>query len=61
MWRYIGQGSFLSGMPPSDLTDEEFAEHAKAFKAREGVAVEKALEFSSLYKHEADRKSAKED
>lgn len=55
-WKYIGEGSALAGMPARDLTDEEFAEYSKAFKAREGVAIEKAPEFKALYQHEADKK-----
>lgn len=60
-WKYIGGGSFLTGVPARDLTDDEYAEYSKAFKAREGVALDKAPEFKSLYEQQADRKSAKED
>jgi hypothetical protein len=60
-WKYIGDGSFLAGVPARDLTDEEYAEYAKAFKEREGVPLEKAPEFAQLYAREADAKAAKED
>lgn len=58
MWKYIGDGSFLTGVPPRDLTDEEFAEYAKAFEAREGVALEKAPDFERMYKREGAKKPA---
>jgi hypothetical protein len=61
MWKYIGDGSFLAGVPATDLTDDEFAEYAQAFREREGVALEKAPEFARLYKREAAGKAAKED
>lgn len=54
MWKYIGQGSFLTGVPARDLSDDEFSEYAKAFKEREGVALEK----TGLYV-KADEKAAK--
>lgn len=66
-WKYIGKGSFLAGVPAADLTDAEFAEYAKAFEEREGVALEKAPEFEQLYVREESRgreaaaKAVKED
>lgn len=55
MWKYIGNGSFLAGVPACDMTDEECAEYAKAFEAREGVPLRDAPEFSTLYKHVTER------
>jgi len=51
-WKYIGEGSFLTGVPhdPDELiSDEDFAEIAKAFEEREGVPLQEAPEFSTLY------------
>jgi hypothetical protein len=60
MWKYIGQGSFFTGVPASDMTDDEFNEYAKAFEEREGLPLKKAPEFAVLYEHVPDKK-AKED
>jgi hypothetical protein len=59
MWKYISDGSFVTGVLPQDMTDEEFAEAAKVFDAREGK--KGLLEATGLWKHEADTRPAKED
>lgn len=58
-WKYISQGSFVTGVPARDLTDEEFEEYRKTFDAREGK--KGLLEGTGLFKHEPDKKSGKED
>lgn len=55
-WKYVGDGSWVSGVPhpaPGEdliLTDEEYAEYAREFKAREGVDLAK----TGLYAKVAD-------
>ena len=55
VWRYVGQGSYLTGVPARDLTDDEYTELNKAFREREGVNIDDAPE--QLYKHEPDAES----
>lgn len=35
MIRYIGEGSWLPGVPARDLTNEEYAQHKEAINANE--------------------------
>lgn len=50
MWKYVGEGTLL-GVPARDLSDEEYAEYAATFEAREGVA----LEATGFYVREEPR------
>lgn len=52
MWKFVGEGSYLVGVPARDLTDEEYAEYAARFEEREGVK----LEATGMYVQ--DKKSA---
>lgn len=52
--KYVGDGSFLTGVPARDLTDEEEALYAPQFKAREGVDLLK----TGLYERVKAGKSA---
>ncbi|MCP4010012.1 MAG: hypothetical protein GY726_10930 [Proteobacteria bacterium] len=37
MWKYIGKGSALLGVPARDLTDNEVKEHGTKFIERSGL------------------------
>lgn len=53
-WKYISEGSNVVGVPPRDLTDEEWELYSKAFEKREGVPLEKC----GLYEKVSGKKAA---
>lgn len=46
MWKYLGKGEFLPGVPARDLTDEEAKEHPE-------------VKDSPLYEHEKNHSDSK--
>lgn len=50
MWRYVGKGEAVPGVPAQDLTEEEHKEHVAAGRLPEGSPAAK------LYRKETDKK-----
>ena len=55
IWKYIGDGSFVTGVPARDLDGEEDMECVRRFEEREGVGLEK----TGLYVRDEGKKAAK--
>ena len=55
-FKYIGDGSFVPGVPARDLADDgEDAEYVRRYEEREGVK----LEATGLYVRDEPKKAAK--
>lgn len=53
-WRYIGAGSNIPGVPPTDLTDEEFDAYAKTYEQINQFPAG-SLIASLLWEHQNDK------
>ncbi len=54
MWKYIGEGAWVPGVPARDLTDEEHEEHVKALRLPKGSPA------AAIYKQEVKAPAQKE-
>lgn len=56
MWKYVGEGECIPGVPARDMTDEEFEEACARYAEKEleedRAAAAAALKASPLYRHE---------
>lgn len=58
MWKYIGDGSSIPGIPSQDLPDAAFEEYAASYAAINRFPPDSA-EKSGLWRHEDDKKAGK--
>ena len=50
MWKYVGEGAYLPGIPARDITDEEAQQRG----------IEEMLKASNIYRRVPERREARE-
>ena len=56
MWKYIGEGRSIAGVPMADMTDEEFAAAEEAYDVDFSPEQAGSLKKCGLYKRVPDPK-----